>query len=83
MIDKDIAEGKLGAIGSYDVEIKDSKLIAKVDANHDLGKAGVLVELDAAKIWDKYVDMAKAKIPGQIDDLIFDTVRVALFGPKV
>lgn len=75
-MEKDIVEGSIGQIGSYDVEFKGGKLIAVVMAEKaELGiSAGVKVEIKAEAV----IDALAAAIPGSIDDAIFGVLKAAL-----
>lgn len=74
----DIAEGKIGELGSYDVELKGGKLIAKIQA---AGPGGALtgemfVAIDGKVLFAKI----KEAIPGQVDDAILSVLEAALLG---
>lgn len=75
----DIIEGPIGAVGSYDVEFKDGKLVAKVGAEHEplkgvTVKADVSVELGAEAV----IDAIARAIPGEVDDFVLDKLKKAL-----
>jgi len=61
-MEKEIVGGKIGAVGEYDLELKDGKLVGSVS-------------LDASPIVDRLFALAKSKIPGEFDDLVLDKVR--------
>lgn len=70
----DIVQGPIGTVGQYEVDIVGGKLVAKaIGAQAPVG-AKVEVEVDLVAI----KEAIKAKIPGQIDDLILDTLFAAL-----
>lgn len=73
-MEKDILEGKIGEVGGYDLEFKGGKLVLKVDAAIDIGKAGFFAELEADKVLDA---LAKA-IPGQWDDVALNGLKAIL-----
>jgi hypothetical protein len=74
-MEADLVQGPIGSVGKYDVEFKDGKLIASIDASPTAGvSAGVKVEVDAAVVLDA---LAKA-IPGTIDDALLGIVKAAL-----
>jgi hypothetical protein len=76
-MEKDIVDGKIGNVGSYDVEFKDGKLKAQVAASPAEGvSAGAFIEIDAAMVLDA---LAKA-IPGTIDDALLGVAKAALLG---
>lgn len=76
MDNKEIAQGQVGSVGKYDVEFKDGKLVAEIDAAAGPLEAGLLVKLDAGKVLDA---LAKA-IPGTFDDAIIGVAKAALLG---
>lgn len=47
-MDKDLVSGKLGAIGSYDVAIKDGKLVAQLVIEDELIANGAIDMLEKA-----------------------------------
>jgi hypothetical protein len=69
-----IVEGNIGAVGKYDVEFKEGKLVVEVDANVAIGQAGLVVKIDAAKV----IDAISAAIPGKIDDAVLGLIKAAL-----
>lgn len=73
-MEKDIAEGKLGTIGGYDLEFKGGKLIAKVNVGAEGISGALSLEFDADKLLDA---LAKA-IPSQIDDALIGVLKGAL-----
>lgn len=77
-MDQEIVQGDIGSVGKYDVEFKEGKLVAEIDAGAGDGlvTAGLVVKLDAGKVLDA---IAKA-IPGTIDDAVFGLMKAALIG---
>lgn len=78
-LEKDIAEGNIGAIGAYDIEFKDGKLSAIVKLDRDIGaglslSGNVRLDLSAEMVLDA---LAKA-IPGTLDDAVFELAKKAL-----
>ncbi len=73
-MEKDIVDGKIGELGSYDVEFKGGKLLAKAG----IAKAGVSGSVEIAIDSDVILDALKAAVPGQIDDVLIDLVKAAL-----
>lgn len=73
-MEADLLDGKLGSVGKYDIEFKEGKLKALVDAELPIGKAQLVVELGADAVLDA---LAKA-IPGQVDDAVFGLLKTAL-----
>jgi hypothetical protein len=77
-MEKQIVEGQIGTNGKYDLDIKDNELVLEVGAAFGPGSASVSLKLNGPE----FLDMLKAKIPGQIDDAIFDLLKAAAFPPK-
>jgi len=74
-MEKDIIDGKLGAVGSYDIEFKGGKLVARVSAAAPFGlEAGILLSLDS----DAVLDAIARAIPGSIDDAVVNVIKGAL-----
>jgi hypothetical protein len=71
---KDIAEGKIGSDGKYDLELVEGKL--KLTVAYDAGgvEAGVSVALNP----DYFLDKLAAVIPGQVDDAVIALLKAAL-----
>jgi hypothetical protein len=79
MVEADLVDGKIGDVGSYDVEFKGGKLVAKAGVAHDPAagvslKADVSIEIGAAAVLDA---LAKA-IPGTFDDALISLAKGAL-----
>lgn len=73
-MEKDIVDGKIGAVGSYDVEFKSGKLQLKVGVEHSGLGADVALWADADKVLDA---LAKA-IPGVLDDAVIEVAKKAI-----
>ncbi len=73
-MEQDIAQGTIGSVGKYDVAFKEGNLVVEVDANVEIGSAGIVLKLDAGKV----LDALAAAIPGQIDDAVFGLIKAAL-----
>ena len=73
-MEKDIVDGQIGEIGSYDVEFKEGKLLAKIG----LEKVGLGVNLQVSINSDAVIEAIKKAIPGQIDDAILSLLQTAL-----
>lgn len=74
-MEKDLAEGKIGDKGAYDVEFKGGKLVGKVDFEFVSGvKAGIYAEFGA----DAVIDALAKAIPGQMDDALLNMLKGAL-----
>lgn len=76
-MEKDIAEGKIGSVGSYDVDFKEGKLIAKagLKAPEGLANAGMFLEIPGGPVIDKLFSMAEKAIPGTMDDVVLESVK--------
>jgi hypothetical protein len=77
----ELVHGNVGTVGTYDVEFRQGKLIARVDVHHEategLGvSADVEVSLDAGKV----IDALEHAIPGQLDDAVLELLRKVLVG---
>lgn len=79
-MEKDIIDGPIGNIGSYDVEFKGGYLVGKVAINTKA--LGDVVEIESAVAIklaaDAVIDAIKKAIPGEIDDAILEVVKAAL-----
>lgn len=77
-MEKDIVDGKIGEVGSYDLEFKGGKLSFKLNVSKpELGVGGgVFVEVGAAAV----IDAIAAAIPGKVDDAILGVLKAALLG---
>ena len=74
-MEKDIVDGKLGALGAYDLEFKEGCLKFTLIAAAPFGVEGeIAVKIKADNILDA---IAKA-IPGQVDDAVFGLIKAAL-----
>ena len=73
-MEKDIVDGNIGEVGSYDLEFKGGKLQFKVG----VGKFGVSSEVVVAIDSKVLVELIKKKIPGQVDDVILDVILAGL-----
>lgn len=70
----DIAQGPIGTVGAYEIDIVGGKLVLKATAAASPVEAGLDVKVDLAVI----KDLIKAKIPGTIDDAILELLFGAL-----
>lgn len=73
-MEKDLAEGKIGSVGAYDLEFKGGKLTFKLSAGASGLSAMVGIEADADVVLDA---LAKA-IPGHVDDALLGLMKSAL-----
>lgn len=70
----DLAEGKIGAEGMFDLELKEGKLVLVADHK----AAGSHAKLEVAVDPDYFIDKLAGVIPGTIDDAIFSVLKGAL-----
>lgn len=75
-MEMDIAEGKIGEVGAYDVEFKGGKLVAKASAAGGPVEAEAVVKIDAGKV----IDAIAVAIPGKVDDAVLALMKQALIG---
>jgi hypothetical protein len=75
-MEKDIAEGKIGEVGAYDVEFKEGKLVAKVNAG--VPAVGLEAEMKISLGADQVLDALAKAIPGTIDDALLGLIKGAL-----
>jgi len=73
-MEKDIVDGKIGAVGAYDVEFKEGKLVAKLDVEKVGVGASVAVFIKAEAV----LEAIKKAIPGQIDDAVLNILEGVL-----
>jgi len=75
-MEADILDGKIGAVGGYDLEFKGGKLAFVVDVAAPgglvSGKLGIAVDAEAV------LDAISKAIPGTIDDALLSVVKAAL-----
>lgn len=79
-IEVEIADGKIGEVGSYDIEFKGLKLVAKAEAQ---GKAGPVSFKSLNEISLDGVEVLRAiarAIPGEFDNQLLEMCIVALQG---
>lgn len=74
----DITQGQIGPEGSYDVEMVDGKLNIKLGYDGADAGANLTISIKADKLLDALFAKAKAAIPGDVDDVIFDLIRGAI-----
>jgi hypothetical protein len=70
----DIVQGQIGTVGQYEVDIAGGKLVLKAGVAASPVGASLEASVDLVVV----KDAIKAKIPGQIDDVILDTLFAAL-----
>lgn len=77
-MEKDIAEGQIGSVGSYDVEFKGGKLTAKVSLSKEgefaNAKADITLDIPARQV----LEALKRAIPGTLDDAILELAAKGL-----
>ncbi len=76
---EDIVKGNIGTVGSYDVDFVGGKLILNVQVADGPISSSLKIELGAVQLWDLLANKAKAAIPGEIDNMVLDLIRSALF----
>ena len=74
-MEKDIVEGKLGEVASYDVEFKGGKFRAEMKAGAHGITAGALIEVEAEVVVKKLIAKAKEAIKGPYDDAVLGLVE--------
>lgn len=79
MVEKDIVEGKIGDVGSYDVEFKGGKLVCKAGIAKEATpgvsvKADLSIEIEATKV----IDAIEKAIPGHFDDIALELLKKLL-----
>ena len=70
----DVVNEKIGAEGELDLDFQDGKLVLIVTHKHASGEVALTVKEDAAYFMDKLA----AKIPGKVDDTIFEVIKGAM-----
>ena len=74
-MDKVLLSGPIGDKGNFELKVSGGKLVLSAMYHPVQGvAAGSSVELDALGL----KDLLKAKIPGQVDDLLLDALYAAL-----
>lgn len=73
-MEKQIAEGNIGAVGKYDFDFKEGKLCLEIGAAHGPAEASLVIKLDAVDVVIASLKYAKEKIPGPLDNLAIDLV---------
>lgn len=77
-MEKDIVDGKIGEVGTYDLELRDGSICFEVKAGTGPVSTKVEVALDFALLID-FLD-AKIKLPGDFDKAIFGILKAAVLG---
>lgn len=71
-MDKDLASGSLGNVGSYDVAFKSGKLVVSGSVALPPGESVSLeLQVDSGKV----IDALAAAIPGKIDDVLLAMIK--------
>lgn len=70
----DIAQGNLGTVGKYEIDLEGGFVVAKVGAGVAVGSAEMVVKISLIEI----LELAKKKIPGTIDDVVIDLIKAAM-----
>jgi hypothetical protein len=81
-MEADIAQGKIGQVGDYDLEFKDGKLQGKAKAVAKNEQFGLEAEVDLTVSLSAHAVFAALKkaIPGQVDDAVLGVIEAALIG---
>lgn len=77
-MEKQIADGNIGAVGKYDIDYKEGAVKAGVSFAYGPVKSSHVLELNAVDAAIIGLKAAKDLIPGKIDDVIFDGAIAAL-----
>lgn len=70
----ELAQGEIGAEGSYDLALVGGKLVLSVKHASKGAELGVSVAVDG----DYFADKLAAAIPGKLDDAIIGMLKAAL-----
>jgi hypothetical protein len=70
----DIAQGNLGTVGKYEVDLENSAIKASVDVNVPFGTAGIQITLKGEFLLDALAKL----IPGTFDDALIAVAKSAL-----
>lgn len=74
-MEKDIIDGKIGTVGSYDIEFKGGYLSGSIEAGAPFGLSGKFeIKIGA----DAVITAIEKAIPGQIDDAILELLKSLL-----
>jgi hypothetical protein len=79
-MERELAEGPIGTVGKYDLDLKDGQLVLAVEAKVADGVlvAGLSIGIDAKRVARLLLTKVKEKIPGQVDDVLIDAVLAAI-----
>lgn len=69
-----IFKGNLGPESNYNLQIVGDQLVAEIDYDGGQLDGSLVLKLDVGAI----LDVLKAKIPGAVDDVVFDLIKTAL-----
>lgn len=70
----DLAKGKIGSEGTYDLEFKDGKLRLTIAYDGAGVDGGFFIDLEP----EYFLDKLAAVIPGNVDDLVIAAIKGAL-----
>lgn len=76
-MEQELAQGKLGAVGNYDVAFTGGKLVVSLNASEGPLEEGVVLKLDAGKVMDA---LASALPGGPLVAQIIGVAKAALLG---
>lgn len=71
---KELASGEVAKNAKYELNFEEGYLVAKIDYDGKVMDAGMYVKLSV----DEVIDAIKKAIPGKIDDLILDNLKLLL-----
>lgn len=79
MEDKEFIQGKIGSVGTYDVEFRAGKFIARVDVSHEATEGvGVSADVELSIDAGKVIDAIARAIPGHFDDAVLELAKKLL-----
>ena len=74
-MDKDLAGGPIGSVGSYDVKFSAGKLLVSAKVELPPGEsAAISLSIDS----DKVLDAIAAAVPGKLDNMLIGLIKSAL-----
>lgn len=74
----EVVQGKIGPETTYDVKIEDGKLLADFDFKGAQAGATLHGYVDAAAVVLALKNHVADKIPGKVDDMVFDLIIASL-----
>lgn len=74
-MEKDLVQGKIGAVGNYDIAFKDGEVMLEASVAAGPASLSVVGKLDGKSVVIAGLEWLKAKIPGQLDDAIISIIE--------